>query len=92
MTLDDVFDDAHRRVCIAKTRNEIDRSRMWVGLAFPSEMKAAVSRGLLRPLHGSGKARVLNWYVFTDAGWSEYDRRYLGKPDWFAIRENVCCA
>ncbi len=32
MSLSNIFEDAHRRVSIAKQRNEHDRSRMWTGL------------------------------------------------------------
>lgn len=83
MSLESIFDDAHRRVCIARQRGEFDRARIWTGLGFPSEMKPAVARGMMVPLHGRETPRVLNWYLFTAAGWAEYDRRFAGAPDYF---------
>lgn len=79
----DLFEDAHRRVCIAKQRNETDRSRMWTGLAVPSTMKPLIKRGLMKPVHPPERPRAANWYTFTDAGWEEYDRRYKDEPDYF---------
>lgn len=80
--LNHIFDDAHRRVCIAKRRGEKSRARIWTGLALPYQMKAAISAGLMQPIRHE-TPRVLNWYTFTAEGWKEYDRRYKGKPDWF---------
>lgn len=86
--LDCIFDDAHRRVCIAKQRNEKDRSRIWTGLSMPSRIRMATKAGYMRPACGSAETpRVLNWYTFTPDGWSEYDRRYKGKPDWFEVNK-----
>lgn len=78
-----IFDDAHRRVCIAKARGETDRQKIWSGLAVPSSMKEVIARGWMKPVHNV-TPRVLNWYTFIEEGWAEYDRRYADKPDWFA--------
>ncbi|AWY09442.1 hypothetical protein vB_RpoS-V16_06 [Ruegeria phage vB_RpoS-V16] len=83
MKLDALFLDAHRRVCIARQRQDGgDLSETWVGLCFPSEMKKA--REFFRPLHGEETKRTLTWYLFTPAGLAEYQKRYNGKPDYFA--------
>jgi hypothetical protein len=82
MNISDMFDDAHRRVCIAKQRDVIDRTTVWIALAHPSEMKGAIKSGLVVPVHQE-TPKVLNWYKFTPKGWEDYDRRYAGKPDWF---------
>lgn len=74
--------DAHRRVCIAKQRNETDRSKIWTGLTIPSEIKSLIQGGVFMPVHRE-TARVLNWYTFTEHGWKEYDRLFSGAPDYF---------
>lgn len=82
MALYHIFEDGHRRVAIAKSQGRTDRSKMWTGLGFPSEMKEAIAKGYMRPVF-SETPRVLNWYTFTDAGWAEYDRLYADAPDFF---------
>ena len=69
--------------CPDRERGDTDRGRIWTGLAYPQEMKRVVARGWMRPYHHTAKPRILNWYLFTEAGWAEYDRRYAGKPDYF---------
>jgi hypothetical protein len=81
-TLRDIFDDAHRRVCIAKQRNEEDRSRMWTGLDYPREMREAVAKGLMVPLNNE-TPRVMGWYKFTEKGWAQYDHIFSQAPDYF---------
>lgn len=81
-TLSNIFNDAHRRVCIAKQRGETDRSKMWTGMDCPSGMKEAITRGWMQPVHGE-TPRVIGWYTFTEAGWAEYDRLYANEPDFF---------
>lgn len=82
MSLHGLFDDAHRRVCISKSRGENKGlDEIWTGLGFPSEFKGA--KEFFRPLRDPETPRALNWYLFTEAGIAEYQRRYTGKPDWF---------
>lgn len=89
-SLIELFDDAHRRVCIAKSKKEDKpRERIWTGLAMPSHIKPGVEQGFFKPVHGE-TPRVLNWYTFTEKGWEEYDRRYAGKPDWFSAYDGRC--
>ena len=83
--IDMLFDDAHRRVCLASSRNETDRAKIWTGLAFPGEMRWLIKKGWMQPVYRE-TPRVLNWYPFTEAGWQEYDRRYADKPDWFTTQ------
>ena len=82
MNMYDIFTDAHRRVCIARQRNEFDRSRIWVGLAMPSDIKKAVKEGLM-VANGTETAKTLNWYRFTDKGWKAYDQVFKDAPDYF---------
>jgi hypothetical protein len=78
-----IWTDAHRRVCIAKQRGENNRARMWVGLGPPSAYKSMMKRGYMKPLDDFLTPRVANWFLFTEAGWAEYDRRYKDKRDFF---------
>jgi hypothetical protein len=77
-----LWDDAHRRVCIAKDK-KVDPRKSWHGLAMPSEMKKAVAEGIMEPVYGE-RPRVLCWYKLTTVGWVEYNKRYAGKPNWFS--------
>jgi len=81
-SLRDIFDDAHRRVCIANQRNETDRERIWTGMDYPSEMRRAVEKGLMVPV-GKETARVIGWYKFTEKGWAQYDNIFSQAPDYF---------
>lgn len=83
MGLRDIFDDAHRRVCIAKQRNEFDRDRMWTGCGFPSHLKIAVEQGFLEPVDRE-TPKVSGWYRFTEKGWAKYDQIFQHAPDYFA--------
>lgn len=82
-SLIDVFDDAHRRVCIARGRNEDDRGRMWTGMNYPREMREAVEKGYMSPL-GRERHRVVGWYQFTEKGWAKYDQIFSEAPDYFS--------
>ncbi|TLX16396.1 hypothetical protein [Rhizobium sp. MHM7A] len=81
-SLRDIFDDAHRRVCIAKQRNEEDRSRMWTGMNYPREMRQAVEKGFMVPL-AKETPRVMGWYKFTEKGWAQYDHIFSQAPNYF---------
>jgi hypothetical protein len=81
MSLYHLFEDAHRRVCLARQSGREERTA-WHGLQTPSTMKAMIAQGWMQPVHGE-TPRVLNWYTFTDAGWSEYQRRFANAPDYF---------
>lgn len=78
-----LFNDAHRRVCLAKERSNTDRSKIWVGLQYPSQMKELIAKGLVAPVSGE-TPRCLSWYMFTEKGWAEYDRKFKDAPDWFS--------
>lgn len=82
MSLQDMFVEAHRRVCIAKNRGETSRDKIWTGLEYPSYMKPMVDRGWMRPVDGE-TPKVLNWYTFTEAGWAKYDQALGHAPDYF---------
>ena len=82
MKMHEIFDDAHRRICIAKQRNEFKKSDMWIGLAVPSHMKAAKNKGWIKTVNRE-TPRVLNWYRFTESGWMEYEKRFANAPDYF---------
>lgn len=77
-----LFDDAHRRVCIAKQKGNFESlEKVWAGMGYPSEFKEA--KQFFRPLRDAEPPRVMGWYFFTKEGMAEYERRYAGKPDWF---------
>lgn len=81
--LNDLFDDAHRRLCIQKSRNERRRASCWIGLATPAQMRPMVTAGYVMDQPGA-TPRILHWWSFTPQGWAEYDRRFKDAPDWFA--------
>ncbi len=81
-SLHNLFDDAHRRVCIAKGKREFrGLEHVWAGCGFPSEFKHA--KQFFRPVDDKETPRISGWYRFTEEGIAEYRRRYDGKPDWF---------
>lgn len=85
MSLHGLFEDAHRRACIQKSKSRdgaINLDTLWSGLAFPSWIDAK-ARKFFRPLDGKEVPRTLNWYLFTEAGKAEYLRRYADAPDYF---------
>jgi hypothetical protein len=81
-SLRDIFDDAHRRVCIAKQRNQTDRAGIWTGMDYPRQMKQAVEKGFMAPLDKE-TPRVMGWYKFTEKGWAQYDHIFSQAPDYF---------
>jgi hypothetical protein len=83
MGLRDIFDDAHRRVCIAHQRNEFDRAKIWTGCGFPSYLKIGVEQGFLTPVYGE-KPKVSGWYTFTEKGWAQYDQIFKNAPNYFS--------
>lgn len=81
-SLENLFDDAHRRAGIQQSREgRVDLLTLWAGLAFPSDIKGR-ARAFFEPIHGEGPRR-LAWYRLTEAGRAEYARRYDGKPGYF---------
>lgn len=79
------FIEAHRRVCISKKSVQTkERSKLWIGLTVPSDMKEMKKKGYVVPHGGRETPRVLNWYLFTDAGWAKYDTIFKDAPDYFA--------
>ncbi len=89
MSLYHIFEDAHRRVCIAESRSyaetgkEANRERIWTGMQYPSGMKEAVEKGIMRPLDKE-TPRILGWYCFTELGWKMYDMMFKDAPDYFS--------
>jgi hypothetical protein len=85
MNLHDIFDDAHRRICIFRQSGDNKpRVAIWTGLDMPSRMKIAVERGFMTPLNGKATPKVTNWYLFTEKGWAQYDALYSNAPDYFS--------
>lgn len=84
MSMEDIWVDAHRRVCIAAKRGEHDLTKLWVGLDYPSHMKEMVHvLGYMKPHGDKETPRILGWYLFTEKGIEEYKRRFGNKKDFF---------
>lgn len=87
ISVDEIFEDAHRRVGIAEQRGE-DPRQGWHALLTAAEARHVHNSGWFKPVmlrnyETELRHRIRYWWQLTDVGWKEYVRRYEGKPGYF---------
>lgn len=80
------MEEARRRFESFAMRDGKSLESAWLGLGFPSEYRAAVQAGLMRPLHGQERPRVLTWYLLTESGVALYREAFPGSESGESVK------
>lgn len=75
MTVNQAMTEARRRYINFARRDKKSINKAWLGLGMPSDYKAVVAKGLMKPTSPEN-FRCLSWYTLTDSGIVEFKRRF----------------